>query len=369
MVTHFLCDEYNVALIEEKLRRIIELNGGLDALLKKGKKVLIKPNLVMRRSPEYAATTHPAVVEALVRILKEKTDDITLTECSGGPNTSAQMEGVFKTSGMTEVCERLGVKMNLDLASETRRCPNARAAASFECQKIYSQCDVFINVAKLKSHSLTLVSGAPKNLYGTIPGLKKTEYHSRFPDNDSFAKFILDINETVPADLNIVDAIDIMEGNGPTGGTCRHMGSLLGGKNAFEVDVVSCRLLGIDYKKAPIPALAVKEGVASGDPEITGDIIKGISDFKLPDSKHFSLLNFFVKGRLRRFVEPRPVVDTAKCIGCMRCAEVCPRKTIVSDSTKNVAKINHDGCIKCFCCHELCPKTAIKIKRNPLMNL
>ncbi|MBR5295450.1 MAG: DUF362 domain-containing protein, partial [Clostridia bacterium] len=229
--------------------------------------------------------------------------------------------------------------------------------------EIFSKRDVFINLGKMKTHSLTTVTGAAKNLYGTIPGLRKVEYHARFPFVEDFAGLICDINQVLPTTLNIVDGIWGMEKDGPTGGSPKFAGGILGGKNPYAVDSVMCQFMGISPKLSPILERAKKEGLFLDEFEIVGDDLDANlpTPFELPNSQKKSILrdlpNLF-GGRLARFLAPRPKIIKEKCVGCGECAKLCPQKTIVIQNKK--AHIKHSECIRCWCCQELCPKKAVE---------
>jgi Pyruvate/2-oxoacid:ferredoxin oxidoreductase delta subunit len=98
---------------------------------------------------------------------------------------------------------------------------------------------------------------------------------------------------------------------------------------------------------------------------LDGDYTKYVSDFKRPDSHAGGLIKqlpVVFGGRLQRYLEPRPVVNKSKCIGCRECQKCCPAQTIKIENNK--ATIIRENCIKCYCCQELCPKKAIYIKRS-----
>jgi len=105
--------------------------------------------------------------------------------------------------------------------------------------------------------------------------------------------------------------------------------------------------------------------------KIVGENIESyVSNFKRPDSSAGGVIkqlpNLF-GGRLRKWLEPRPVIIKKKCIGCGECARCCPQETI--DIVNKKAVINYDKCIKCYCCQELCPMKAVSIKQNLVMKL
>ncbi|MBR2952567.1 MAG: DUF362 domain-containing protein, partial [Clostridia bacterium] len=211
LVSFYSVREYDVSLLKETVEKIIADHGGYPRLFAKGKKVVIKPNLVVKKKPEGGATTHPAVLEAVLLCLLPHTKDITVAECSGGPNTEALMRGIYRETGIEEVCKRYGVSIHDQMNPAEVSVPDPILCRKLEVLDVFTEADVFINLAKMKTHSLTTVTGAAKNLYGLIPGLRKVEQHANYPKITYFSALICDINKAMPADLSIVDGILGME--------------------------------------------------------------------------------------------------------------------------------------------------------------
>lgn len=363
------CQSYDVSLITRCLEEIIDSFGGLDKLFAKGKKVVIKPNLVMKKPPESAAITHPAVLEGLINILRRKTDDITIAECPGGPYTKERMTAVYRTAGYIDMAERTGAKLCTELSEEKVSFPNGKVTKSFTVLKEFIQADVFIDVSKLKSHGLTVMTGTAKNLYGLIPGLEKAQTHARFPDMNDFSDFICDLNAAFKPDLAILDAIECMEGNGPTGGEPRFAGMLIGSDSTYAADMAGARLIGFDTTEIPMFSRAREYGLCENEVVIEGDNFTPISDFKHPDSHAGGLLKTLTKSKnkfLQELVRSHPEINKKKCVGCGECVQCCPQKTIAIVNKK--ARIDKKNCILCYCCQELCPKKAVDIKKFFLLN-
>ena len=178
-------------------------------------KVVIKPNLIMAKSPDYPVTTHPLVIKAVARWLSEHgVKDITLAESSGGLYNAEYMKNIYRVCGM-KVLEPV-VKLNMDFSAKTVNCKDGFANHSFHIITPVVNADYIINICKLKTHSMTGYSGGIKNLFGTIPGLEKPQLHYRWPDIGDFSRMLLELAQTVNPQLTIIDAIDAMEGNGPT---------------------------------------------------------------------------------------------------------------------------------------------------------
>ncbi|MBQ9940510.1 MAG: DUF362 domain-containing protein [Clostridia bacterium] len=369
------CDSYDLDKVTLCIEKIIDDFGGLDNLLKKGKKVVIKPNLVMKKSPDGAATTHPCVIEALINILKRKTDDITIAECPGGAYTKERMSSIFAVTGMSKVAERTGAKLYLDYQQVALPCRQGKVTRNITVLEPFSSADVFINVSKLKSHGLTVFTGTAKNLYGLIPGLEKAQIHARFPDKNDFADFICDINTTIVPDLSILDGIVAMEGNGPTGGNPRHCGVLIASNSTYTADLAGCAVCNFDYREIPMFISAVKRGICPDGLEnvtVTGDNLSDyiVRDFKKPDTEAKGIIKLLTQTSnpfVRKLIRSKPVINKKKCVGCGECVNCCPQKTIEIKSKK--AFIHRENCIYCYCCQELCPMKAVDIKRFFLLNL
>jgi len=374
------CTSYD----EERLVGIIGAQMdtfGYDRAFFEGKKVVIKPNLVMKKSPEAAATTNPAVLSALLTVLSQRGCLPLIAESPGGLFNRQRMEGIYRVCGIEAVAKAHGTELNYDTEAVNVAFPEGKTVKSFHILKPVAEADVLIDLCVLKSHGLTKMSAAVKNFFGTIPGIEKFEMHATFPDYRDFGSMICDLCEMycrTKTVIAITDAIVGMEGNGPTAGTPRAIGALLMSPNPFASDIVGETLLGF---AGTVPI--VREGAARGlCPEdisgidLIGDDIRPlmISDFKEPDSAQNrapSLLTTLSGGKLGRFFMPRPIAAPDKCRGCGECVASCPQHTIelTEKNGKKIARIRHADCIRCYCCQELCPFEAIRIKKNFVIRL
>lgn len=364
------CGSYNVEQLIPCIEYVIDAFGGAEYLFKKGKKVVIKPNLVMKKTPESAAITHPAVIEALVMVLKKYTDDITIAECPGGVYSKDRINSIYKTAGYTDLAQRTGITLCSEVNQVTVNIKDGSVAKNVTVLQEFVNADVLINVSKLKTHGLTVMTGTAKNLYGLIPGLEKAQIHSRFPDKEVFADFICDINSVFKPTINILDAIMCMEGNGPTGGDPRFAGFIIASDVTFAADITGAKLININPKDVPILAHAVKRGLCSEQIETVGDSFEPITDFKASDSHSGGFISLLTKAsnkHIRKIVTPRPKINRDLCIGCGECVQCCPQKTISLVNKK--ARINNKNCIFCYCCQELCPRKAVEIKKLFIFNL
>ncbi len=359
------CETYEGDRLKEAMERL--LSCGLLDFIDPEERVYIKVNLVSGMRPERAATTHPAAVCALCDILCGLgCKDIVVGDSPGGLYSAAYVEHIYRVSGMTEV-ERHGAGLNRDFSVEAQRYEGARVLRDFTYTGYLKGQRQMINFCKLKSHGMMGMSAAAKNMFGVIPGTTKPEYHYRFPEYERFADMIVDIDEFFSPGLSIVDAIEGMEGNGPTAGTPRHMGFLAASSSPHMLDSVCADILGIDRDALPILKAAIARGLVPDEVTVSEDISKyRVEDFKYPRSH--SGLQFQGKSGgawrarlLGGMLDSKPRVAKNECIGCAVCAKVCPARAIEMKDGK--PRIDREGCIRCFCCQEFCPRGAMKVHR------
>jgi len=364
------CESYNEKEVELSLTKCIDQIEGMKDKLQ-NKKVLLKVNLLMKKSPEDAVTTHPGVVEALVRYLQKLNCEVIIGDSPGGPFTEWMLKSIYKASGMAEVANNTGCQLNYNIESAHIENNKAKMLKSMDIIDVITKVDCVISVAKLKTHGMMTYTGAVKNLFGVIPGLIKADYHLKMNNTINFAEHLVDICEYVSPVLSIIDGIEGMEGDGPSAGSKRHVGLLMASENPYALDTVASNIIGIKANMIPTIIVAKERGIFSGnlnEINIVGTDVKTINipPFTLPKSMNVN----FIGGIVPKFVEnvlinnlrPKPIFDYNKCVSCGDCSRSCPAKVIDMGSGKPV--IDLDKCIRCFCCHELCPRKAVDIKQH-----
>ena len=224
------CASYDYEKVSDALLGALSDIDGLS-FIKPGMTIGIKANLVTSMAPEKACTTHPILIKRLCEMITDLGANVVIGDSPGGLYTSAFVKGTYRGCGMTAMVEDLEKELQEKYASSQR--PTVRLNDDFSVKDavfdgkslrsfIYTgwldNTDAIINVSKLKSHAMMGMSCAVKNMFGTIPGATKPEYHMRFPEEMAFANVMVDLNEFFKPALYVVDAIDGMEGNGPTAG-------------------------------------------------------------------------------------------------------------------------------------------------------
>jgi uncharacterized protein (DUF362 family)/ferredoxin len=365
------CNDYDYDKVLAGVRRSLE---GLDSINKmKPGRVLVKTNLLKKNKPEDGVTTHPYVVEGVVRFLQEKGHKVVVGDSPGGPFLAGMLKGIYDTCGISEVAKRTGCELNFNTDTVDVHNENAMYLKNMKIVKAFTEVDYIVSCGKLKTHTMMTYTGAVKNLFGVIPGVIKADYHLKMNDIEHFANILIDICQYIKPVFSVLDGIEAMEGDGPSSGEIRKLGLILSGDNAYDLDYVATYIAGIE--DAPTIIESAKRELLSGKDNLKffGDDISNmeIVPFKLPKSTHVN----FVSGRIPKFVEkfildsmrPYPMIKYDECIACGICARDCPAKVISMETKKPV--INTDKCIRCFCCHELCPKKAVGIKRHPLYKM
>ncbi|MGI6238745.1 MAG: DUF362 domain-containing protein [Christensenellales bacterium] len=367
MVSIVPCADYSHENCLRALREAVDAVGGLDWVAP-GMKIAVKVNLISMLKPDAAATTHPALVSALVELIAQKSARAVVGDSPGGPFNAAYLNRVYQATGMRAV-EAVGGLLNADFSHAQADFPTGKRLKRFSYTAWLEDCDGIINFSKLKTHGMMGMTAAVKNMLGAIPGMRKPELHYEFPDARDFADMLIDINEYLKPRLSIVDAVVGMEGNGPTMGTPRNIGCVIAGKSPYAVDLVCARIIGITEAGAPTLAAARDRALAPEAFDVLGDIAPFLTpDFTLPPRHDVRFLpGTPLAPVLAALMQSRPALVARACIGCERCREVCPAGAITMRNKRPV--IRRGACIRCFCCQELCPVGALVVKRPAFARL
>jgi uncharacterized protein (DUF362 family)/NAD-dependent dihydropyrimidine dehydrogenase PreA subunit len=366
------CQDYSDAAVDEAVRRAFHLLGGLDRYVRPGMRVVLKPNLVAPRSPEAAVTTHPAIVAAVAKEVAKAGGRAIIADGPKGSCSVEELRSVYRATGMEDAAQESGAVLSYDVGVVDTPIPEGKAITRARLAHSILSADLIINLPKLKTHVLTLLTGGVKNLFGVVAGWEKSQYHLRWPDRLDFCEMLVDIwSFTAPA-LTLMDAVVGMEGNGPGAGDPRELGLLLAGSSALAVDMVAAEVVGLPPLDVPTTRVAVARACEPGLPgeiEVVGESLESvrISGFELP--RLYLIIDSLPRGTrslFKRLLRPRLVLALDRCDGCGTCVEACPAGAIVL--TEGTPCTDLRMCVQCFCCLEICPQGAISVRRSRFAN-
>ncbi|MEO0005721.1 MAG: DUF362 domain-containing protein [candidate division WOR-3 bacterium] len=347
------------------VRHITDLKSAVNEALEfleyefAGKKVWIKPNLLAPHPPEAGVTTTPELVHQIVLELKRRNaKKVWVGDNPAGTHTGS-LEDYLKPTGVVEASAGCFTNISVNPVKLKVR---SRFLSEIPVSNIINEADVILNLPVFKTHTLTILTGAIKNIFGIIPGGHKAYLHTLAVSADEFAELLVDIYQAVPKPiLNIMDGIRIMDGiNGPSGGRVRKMDYLITGNNGVALDAVMALLANAKPENIPTTRIAGQRGlgpIKREDIKIEGDL-SPIKDFRLPDAGLAALITRLSRP-VYRFLLPRvPLLKKSRCIRCGECAQNCPVQAIKMNP---YPEIDRRRCIRCFCCSEICPERAMTI--------
>lgn len=221
----------------------------------KGRRVLLKPNMVEPTRDCPHMTTHPAMILAAAEVFRGWGAYVTVGE---GPGHVRDTEMALVESGVAEALDSSKLPfadLNYDEVAWQPNLGKASRLAGFFFPRAVAQADLIVSMPKMKTHHWVGITAAMKNLYGTIPGIKygwpkNVLHHNGIPET------VFDINASLPKTIAIVDGIECMEGDGPIMGTMKPMGLVLVGTSPIAVDATVCRLMDVDPRQVPYLHLA-----------------------------------------------------------------------------------------------------------------
>jgi uncharacterized protein (DUF362 family)/Pyruvate/2-oxoacid:ferredoxin oxidoreductase delta subunit len=357
------CKEYDLELIRAHIEDIYRSTGGPDV---KGKKVLVKPNILTDNDPQKCISTNPVVVEAMIRFLQTEGASVLVGDSPAVHTRNFKAE----KSLIADVCTRTGAVWVDFLKNPTER---KLRSGKIKIASVVEEVDIIISMPKFKNHELVYFTGAIKNTLGLVPGFSKAKQHALHQDRSGFGEFLVDLNEAVLPHYFMMDAIMGMEGPGPGKGIPVSVGLLLGSTNPLVLDLTAGKIAG--YEPFVIPTsktayfrkkwLSSEEDIIYDGPELSSLIMK---DFKrIPVTGNRNIAMQFIMKRITplRKLERRPVFIHQNCTGCLKCVKICPVNAIEMHPVKeNYIVLTDSKCIRCFCCSEVCTDNAVEIKRK-----
>ncbi len=363
------CRTYERELLTSAFTEIMDTGDFPEV---KGKNILLKPNILSDSPPEKAITTHPLVLESIIRLLQERGASRIYVGDSPGLHGS---HFTPRHSGIEQVCLDTGASwVNFADQPVMKKIPYTYGR-SLPLPSILENVDLVFSLAKMKSHQLMYFTGAVKNMFGLVPGLHKSGTHMLYPTVESFSRLITGLYAVAKPHYAFLDGIVSMEGAGPAGGDVRYTGLLMGSPDAAALDIVMASIMGYEIGNIPLLKELMRRKLteARSLEDISFPLLDAktltISDFKrIPQKQRIRMLRTLIgplfTKRFRYFIvrnKPKPIFDPVTCISCGKCIAICPGKALQFDGEKHI-QADYRTCIRCYCCAEVCPADAITIE-------
>jgi len=245
---------------ESMVRKGIEAIGGMTRFVKSGANVIIKPNIcVPYNTYEYASTTNPWVVAALVRLCFEAGASRVrvMDNPFGGP-----AQQCYEVSGIAEQVANAGGEMEVMQALKFHLTdfPEGEVQKRFSLYQDFLTADTVINVPIAKHHGSSKLTLGMKNLMGTIG--ERELLHSNLHTS------IVDLASLIMPTLTVLDAIRILTANGPTGGSLsdvKETDTIAISQDIVAVDSYGTSLFGMTPDDVPYVKKAIERGLGIGD--------------------------------------------------------------------------------------------------------
>lgn len=248
---------------ETMVEQAVDHLGGVKSIIRPGSTVVIKPNAGHEAAPESSVNTSPAVVAAVIRLVrKANPGKIILAEASAiGCDTMACLEssGIKKAAEDAGVDEIRDIKSDQDLIKKTIENPTS-AIGQVELPRFLLEADHLVNVPIFKSHVSMVFTCALKNLKGVVQDVHHYVMHCT-----DLAAAMMDLGDIVRPDLSVVDMIRPMEGFGPHSGTPLEFDCVVAGRDMVAIDATACRMVGLPIEKVQYFDAARKKGLGNFD--------------------------------------------------------------------------------------------------------
>jgi uncharacterized protein (DUF362 family) len=265
------CKQY---LRQEITEAIDRLCAALQFNVTAGTRVLLKPNLLSGRSAEHLACTHPEFVAAVAQWF---VDHGALVSIGDSP-AFGTAQGVMRNTGIEKALGNLPVaRINFDRSEPVRLAGGVKVNVA----RAALECDMLVNLPRVKAHSQFYITLAVKNYFGTVVGFQKPGWHLRYgAQEDRFASHLLDLLEALPTGITFIDGIVAMHGTGPLSGEPLSLGLVGGSLNPVALDSALLQILKLDFNKSFLWQECAKRGLVGSDPDKLDFPLLKPADFK-----------------------------------------------------------------------------------------
>lgn len=342
------------ALVGESL-----ITLGMEELIT-GKKVLLKPNFLFAVEPDTGIITHPMFIEGVILALSAYTDQLFLTDSPGW----GSLGSVIEMSGMAPILNKYRVKVIPEEVYEDCLI-GGKLLTHARLIKGIGEFDLIVNLPKMKTHGMTTITGAVKNLFGLVHGRTKAKMHFRYERKNSFYRMLFDLHEYLSPGLNIMDGIVSLQGCGPgTSGKPKQTSKILISRDAVKLDLYFAVMAGATDAVEKI--LAAYPGYA---PVAEDETIPRFEDFELPDKDYGILSVFPLPEKVSEWIRNKgmayPEIVSDSCVSCYRCVDNCPTEPAsINRPPSGKPEIQRKTCIRCYCCQEICPQNSVRVRRS-----
>ena len=359
------CPDYSDQSVLTAVREAIDLLGGMNAFIGRGDRVLLKPNLLVAKAPEKAVTTHPAVVKAVIQLVRDTGGIPTVGD---SPAIGSLMK-VASKAGIHNIAREMNARL-VDFGDAVEvRGTHQGIFTKAEVARAVMDSDLLINLPKLKTHAMTTMTLSVKNVFGCIPGKRKIQWHLRAGvDRHYFAHMLVELYGIIRPGLNVVDGVVGMEGDGPGAGKPRKIGLIFAGSDGIAVDAAICKVIGLPPQDLLTNRIGSELGLGVSqvkDIEIVGEGIDEIrvTGFRFPKSMEPQWgLPGPLRWLLRNSLTAKPYVRRDLCKLCKVCVKGCPPGALAEVDER--IDVDYSKCIRCFCCCEFCPEQAIDVRKG-----
>lgn len=369
------CIAYNIKEVRKAVGRCVAELPDMQELFTSARHVLLKPNLLSsHRGPDDHVNTHPAFVQAIAELLVHDFGcDVAIGD-SCGTLTEGSTAKAIRKSGMGAVAKNVGASIyNVDT--------QPRHVVHFDQARVYndiplpsnlSSFDLIVSLPKMKTHSLTYITVAVKNLLGLVPGAAKKQAHLMAPRPPEFASLLCDLYALVQPGAAFVDGVMAMEGRGPSNGTPRHVELVAASCDPVALDSFCAQVMGFDPLSIPLLAQCAERGLGTAAPSqitVRGEPASAfaLEDFAKPPTYASTVALGFVPRWLLRtvlgaFASRHARINQQACTRCGECARNCPSHAISQRTSSGPYFVDRHRCISCYCCEEVCPSNAVSVQ-------
>jgi len=349
-------------------RRLIDAVGGMSAIVAGRRLAVLKPNFVAGRPARTGATTSLELIATVAEAVHAAGAMPLLCE---SPGTEFDYEATYKILGLEDFCRKhdIGIVGKVDKWLELRP-PGTRRLKQFRVPAVLAEA-CLINLPVLKTHVVSGMSLAMKNLMGMLPREDRRTMHTL-----GIQQCIVDMNRGIKPDLSIVDGIVGQDDQGPLYGRAANLGVLLAGQDSLSVDLACCQLVGVDPGEVGHIRLGLEQ-LGTRHPRLLGDTLAPIRRFEMPQVRPLYRFAFWLMYPLdypfhrltgnhlctavysTGLIGTRPQISKDACTHCGRCVEACPLPNVIDLKT---LRVDYSTCQRCLLCYEACPEDAISVK-------